>query len=694
MAAAAWRARHSAILPEATRFNRSYHSRPCEAQNQCATSITCLTWHADKISSSRPKWSEMTVILSSGLISQHLEHSSFDDDTCSNERLEEDDDELLDTSHRASESPCAPNVGSQGCSVGAVPAPRIIDAIAGGDVGSLRLLLATALASFIAGVSVAPRIRDTPSIPIGLSIMVALLIVCGSLIMELFCTRERRNQHLLQTRNEGDEATSLKKNYLLAEEYQRGRKRILKALGSVHEFPLAPDDRTVSLPDKDITAAAVQSINECAKFAEVSTELLQSIDDSLEVLRIGAGLQLGLGPASKSVCRVENTLVGREYRKARVQQQKGISAPLGLGRAREILFCVMADQFQLLNSFLVSPSREVLGCGVEDGQVTLRRDMLPPLTLSSLVTWRKALGELQFQVLSEFCKSMDTVTESMEAQINTIRERTVYLQSSFPSGHSKVSECSEEKGAGKHVQKRHLDNIYKRIDASLVSIWAFEKSLSFPDNLDSKEEFEGNHQIENEKWWLRSRDMLQEAIAYWHELDLHLSSTGIIKYHEEEDDVRSNQDDATKISESRRGKNDGTYECATENISLANISNGIDAHPSDKTIIFSGKASRRRLHDKKVDRDKHELDAPASLSSYRSNLFTELQSRIDNIELADEWDANQEAEDGSDSEVIEGGDLSSATNKAMPMGLNGGSLLAELKSTIAVGSSEGAFFGD
>ena len=638
----------------------------------------------------------MTVILSSGLISQQLEHS-FDDDTCSNDRLEEDDDELLDTSHRASESPCA-NVGSQECSMGAaVPAPTIIDGIAGGDVR----LLATALASFIAGVSVAPKIRDIPNTPIGLSIMVALLIVCGSLIMELFCAREKRNQNSSQSRNESDEATSLKKNYLLAEKYQRGRKRILKALGSVHEFPLAPDDRSVSLPDRDINAAAVQSINECAKFAEVSTELLQSIDDSLEVLRIGAGLQLGLGPASKSVCRVENTLVGREYRKARMQQQKpGESAPLGLGRAREILFCVMADQFQLLNSFLVSPtctgSRKVLGCDVEDGPVTLRRDMLPRLTLSSLVTWRKALGELHFQVLSEFCKSMDTVilVESMETPINTIRERTVYLQSCFPGGHSKLSECSEEKRAGKHVQKRHLDNIYKRIDASLVSIWAFEKSASFPDNLvDSKEGFEGNHQIENEKWWLRTRDMLQEAIAYWHELDLHLSSTGIIKYHEEDDDVQSNQDDATKISESKRSKYDGTYECATENISLLNISNVIDAHPSDKTIVFSGKASRRRLHDKKGDRDKHELDAPASLSSYRSNLFTELHSRIGNIELADEWDANQEAEDGSDSD-IEDGDPRSATNKAMPMGLNGGSLLAELKRTIAVGASEDAFFGD
>jgi hypothetical protein len=187
--------------------------------------------------------------------------------------------------------------------------------------------------------------------------------------------------------------------------------------------------------------------------------------------------------------------------------------------------------------------------------------------------------------------------------------------------------------------------------------------------------------------------MLQEAIAYWHELDLHLSSTGIIKYHEADDDVQSNQDDTANISESQRSKNDGTYECATENISLLNISNVIDAHPSDKTIVFSGKASRRRLHDEKGDRDKHELDAPASSSSHRSNLFTELQSRIDNIELADEWDANQEAEDGSDSD-IEDGDPRSATNKAMPMGLNGGSLLAELKSTIAVGASEGAFFGD
>ena len=196
-----------------------------------------------------------------------------------------------------------------------------------------------------------------------------------------------------------------------------------------------------------------------------------------------------------------------------------------------------------------------------------------------------------------------------------------------------------------------------------------------------------------------TRDMLLEAIAYWHELDLHLSSTGIIKYQDKEE-VQSNQDDATKLSESQRGKNDGTYECATENISSLNMSNAIDVHPSDKTIVFSGKANRcRRLHDKKSDMDKHELGAPAS-SSYRSNLFTELQSRIDNIELADEWDANQEAENGSDSEsdlceVIEDDDPSSiATKKAMPMALDAGSLFAELKSTIVFGTSEGDVFGD
>ena len=249
------------------------------------------------------------------------------------------------------------------------------------------------------------------------------------------------------------------------------------------------------------------------------------------------------------------------------------------------------------------------------------------------------------------------------------------------------------------MQQRHLDNIYRRIDAALVSIWAFESSAPFPNDLDSKQQGHGESQYAEKEWWLRSRDMLLEAIAYWHELDLHLASTGTITY-EDEEDLCLNQDDKAQGTEYQRSKNDGTFEYATstEQMSSQKISNAIAAHPTDKTIVFSGRANRRRLRDEKSGKDGQDFNAPSS-SSYRNNLFTELQSRIEMIELADEWDAHQERKGGSDTEGVEDVphdvneddefEFRTSMRRAMPLVLGGGSLLEELKeSTVAVAESE------
>jgi len=183
---------------------------------------------------------------------------------------------------------------------------------------------------------------------------------------------------------------------------------------------------------------------------------------------------------------------------------------------------------------------------------------------------------------------------------------------------------------------------------------------------------------------------------------LHLSSTGIIKY-EDKEDYRSNHGDAAQCSESQRDKNDGTFECASKQMRPHKISTAVESYPADKVLVFSGKSNQRRLHTKKRGEGEQEcvLGSPSSFS-YRNNLFTELQSRIDGIELADEWDANQERNGGSDVESDDdthqgvnedddsGAPFRKAMPQAMPLVLDGGSLFAELtKSTIAFAASEG-----
>ena len=651
----------------------------------------------------------MTIILSAGL-SQHVEHPFDDDDEDEDDsnsgrhlrhhrQYEEDEDELSEASKRASGS-LSENSGGQMPAGGAISAPKVDGganfSTATGDLG---LFLATGLASFVAGALTAPGNRDRVVAFIDIKIAVAFLIICGFVIMEQCRARKCRDgldvmaTHECQISHEKDGTSVSKENNL--EEYRRGRERILQALGSIHELPLEANDRK-SLCDRRINASVVQSINECANFSEASSELIQTIDKCLEVLRIGTGLHTGIGPASKSVCRVESTIVGREYRKAHSQTSKHFSpqkfsASLGLGRAREILYCVMAEHFELLNSLLASP------CDVEDGEICLHRStIMSPLTLSSLVSLRKALGKLQSQLLAELCAAKGPDTDNLKTAIVTVRERNLYLQSCFPVS---STSSTEENGSAQHVQQRHLDNIYRRIDAALVSIWAFESSAPLPNDLDSEQQGHGESQSTKKEWWLRTRDMLLEAIAYWHELDLHLASTGTIKYEDEEDSCLNQDDKAQGTQEYQRSKNDdGTFESATEQISSQKISNAIAAHPTDKTIVFSGRANRRRLRDEKNDKHDQESNAPYS-SSCRNNLFTELQSRIDMIELADEWDAHQEErEDGSDTEGDDDGSqgvnneddkIRTSMRRAMPLVLSGVALLEELKeSTVAVVESE------
>lgn len=655
----------------------------------------------------------MTIILSAGL-SHHVEHSFDDNEDGSNSgrhlrhhcQDEEDEDELSETSKRAIEN-LNENLGEQAPAGGAISAPKVDGgAIFGGAIfsaakGDTRLLLATGLASFAAGALTAPGNRDRIVAFIDIRITIAFLVTCGFVITEQCRAKKRRDGLDVMATNEqmsheNDGTSALKEKHI--EEYRRGRERVLQALGSIHELPLEANDRIAVC---DINAGVVQFINKCANFSEASSELMQTIDKCLEVLRIGSGLHIGIGPSSKSVCRVENTIVGREYRKAHMRENvqtskhspQKFSAPLGLGRAREILYCVMADHFELLNSLSASPHDGEVGCSIEGGEISLHPSTMSPLTLSSLVTWRKALGKLQSQLLAELCVVKGPEADNMKAAIIAVCERNLYLQSCFQVSRTN---STEENGSAQHVQQRHLDNIYRRIDAALVSIWAFENSASFPNDLDSEQQGHGECQSAKKEWWQKTRDMLLEAIAYWHELDSHLASTGTIKY-EDEEDFCLNQYDKAQGAEYQRSKNDGTFECANEQVSSQKISNGaIAAHPTDKTIVFSGKANRRRLRDKKSGKDGQDSNAPQS-SSYRNNLFTELQSRIDMIELADEWDAHQEREDRSDTErdedvpqgVNEDDEIRTSVRRAMPLVLGGGSLLEELKeSTVAVAETQ------
>ena len=600
----------------------------------------------------------------------------------------------------------------------------IFDLVSSSGADNAHTLLASALSALFGVVGGRMIPSDFPpefigSVPMSSSSLKALLLAIGVSVLVAICVLISRitpesdymKSAAADAQNKQSSHIDDAANNELLDVYQQCRIRVQRALGSVHEFSVPPSTGNCGTLDSDGIYGAIRNAEQYATFAETNAELLQRIDNSMRVIRIGAGLHLGIGPASKAVCRVENSVVGREYRKlqklrrkestsaiSRAQMEQAPS-PLGLNRAREILYCVMREHWELLCTLLYSLEGDKARYSGSIDSYPAYHSSGQPLTLSLLVSMRKDLGELFYEFISRGLVNVETSrnilpVDVLQASVHTAKEKAEYLRSCFPdysedgeadtlSASSRRSSCGDATSAiPKSIQ---LGVIHRRIDAVAVSLWAFEESVRCRND-------KGEGDDEASEWWLRTRDMLLEAVAYWHELDLYLTSNGYVKSRREDQEKHVKQDDSGEDMR-RRSNTTGTYEVGADKAYLQNVSN-IDPHPEGRTVIFSGKASRRRPEMR--ERHPQLQDIP-----HRTDLFSELQNRINSIELADEWDAypDEESSIDSDSDCLQDSvnkDHHSGATKALPFAIAGasGSLFEELKSTIRNACGDEMVLGD
>lgn len=476
-----------------------------------------------------------------------------------------------------------------------------------------------------------------------------------------------------------------------------GRLRIVRALGSMHEFMTGSNKKSVDDGNEVISKQILQRMclrgksnattEKLGGFAEANTDFLQCIDRAMKALRVGAGLHVGIGPASNCVARVEDALVAREYRKLKVEVESvdktaRLSAPLGLQRVRFVLQKGMLEQHELLREILKAVS-------IGSGEDLLPVPLLPssrPLTISVLTAMRKELGDLLEEVLSVILVANPNFHDSISPRaldslsVRT-KEREACILAYFPGSNlERLYESEQRKRSdGTPQQRKYLKLIRQRIDAAVVSLWAYEMDANYVpigDEENCSLEVEASCAGKNmEKWWVRAQDGLMESIKYWNEFDSLIrpskapASAG----------YRSSANHGDSNPVARASESVDTFEHSSGEEIPSPIKN--ESQPDGKIIIFSGKA-RQRDEGRGTETWLEEL----SSKPQRAHLLHELKGRIDAMDFGEEWDANQD--DDSDSEsnsdsVNEARNM----NTAPPLFLGAsGSLLSELKASINQGT--------
>ena len=365
------------------------------------------------------------------------------------------------------------------------------------------------------------------------------------------------------------------------------RLRAQAALGSVGAPPLSPA----------LGAGTAAPRESCARLAESHADLLYGIDRALDAVRTGAALRLGLGPLSTAVARAEIARIGRETRRRRkralelsgpenadhaLRAATAAVGPLGLRGSRRAVRDVMYRQEVSLRSLMDGACSTIEG-GCESSALSAEGLSVVPrgvsdvyeLTLSSLTSLRRTLGELLSEVLSAlfsedpprshvYAQSNDVNTPAVIDSARLAREMDEYLSSAFPpapyaliggqpcGGNSGTSEEGKTRSSialsPLNSCRRSLQCLRSNLEAASVALWAFEADgkatapLSAPSVRSAQDEGRGRFessvqeapsniehirdsndgtiqgemkspQLSDEQgcWWLHLRNMLNEA---------------------------------------------------------------------------------------------------------------------------------------------------------------------------------------
>jgi hypothetical protein len=363
-------------------------------------------------------------------------------------------------------------------------------------------------------------------------------------------------------------------------------------------------------------------------FAKTESELFHSLDTAIYNLRIITALNLGLGPYSPSLERIQDSKILSDG--ARMNANAYVS--------KQLLFQCMHRHFLSLVKLCrnIMSQNNICYDYVEKYQKHYEHVAESPvLTISILKKCRRCNAEILSSVLSFILKcnlscDVTIVNEVLHTSLLQSKELRAYIVSYFH-----LEEVCDSDGKNVFVDK--LVYIQKHLHATQVAIWTYSKSLQSPASNQKERE---NRDGEEKKLFHHISTLLQEAFSAY----IHLSNTlypgnASINANESEDeviydDIATPQDNITYDD---MGLDDINPQCQ----GITNQSHRF------KTVVFSGKGTKSK---KALSANADHFQTISNLSSDYANeriqLLMELQTRLTLMDFGEE--INADSSDDSD----------------------------------------------
>ena len=407
------------------------------------------------------------------------------------------------------------------------------------------------------------------------------------------------------------------------------RHRIIVALGSIHAPP-----SPIYLPSNAHTfhRMADHLRGRFITLVENHVGVCITIDEALQITRMVSSIQLGLGPVSPSLERIENK---------KIRRAQGGLAALGSLRSthgmRQMLMQSLKEQHRGLEMIM-----EELTHGkndyYEEASDVYNETSGDFYTIAMLKSCARRNKEMLSKVLSIAMVGhkvnsdrSQCLVKCLDSSCSLAEELAIYIRSYFDLNSNLNHSTDNIKGANQEVRK-YIAELQEHFDAVQVTLWALTKGLAMSDA-------DAELKSENMSLWDNLSSSLLNALAVHQCLEASLYPDDSI---EDEIDV-----DAGMKANDVNAKVD-VCEYDDEGKPLPKVKIMQDPWRRNKTLIFSGQGSKLPRKIKELVTSKQPSRAiPASFheSTGRLILLKELQSRLSTIDLPEELEASALAYD-------------------------------------------------
>lgn len=403
------------------------------------------------------------------------------------------------------------------------------------------------------------------------------------------------------------------------------RIKIQSILGEIQApllTPMSPLDTTCASLDHDILLY----------FAKTESELFQSLDAAIYNLRILIALNLGLGPYSPSIERVQDSKMLTDS--IRMKANAHVS--------KKILFQCMHMQFLSLARFF---RNDIFQHSIHHGAIENYHKHYEHvaesqvLTISILKKCRRFNSEILSSVLSSMfkCNAGKIMNELLQANILQLKELRTYIKSYFD-----LEGICDSDSANTTVNR--LVYIQKHLHAAQVAIWSYSKS--FQSLVSSQEEQEKRDEEETTLFQHITILFHQASSAFIHLSNMLYPENGSINANGNKNE---NENEVT-CRHIIRPLDSTSYDDNGVDDITPGYQDGINHSKQCKTVVFSGKGqkSNKILRSTNADDLKSNSNVFSGYANERIHLLTELQARLTLMDFGEE--INADSSDESDTQ--------------------------------------------